>query len=209
MPVPLLNNTDKMSSFFRKLHTQAVLKATYEIFEAVLGTEVGNRLWRYAEQIQYPAGAFITREGRFNHTLYLLQRGKVTTFRADDQGTSASMSGNGSKQALGEGIQRIHTMSRGAFVNEESLFMDIPVQHSTVADVDCVVWAISRESMKQLEAHDSHLSAAILRNVLRMSNLVRNRLEREVTAIDQGMHVHQQSSDTTWSEHAISKTLGR
>ena len=76
---------------FRKLHTQAVLKATYEIFEAVLGTEVGNRLWRYAEQIQYPAGAFITREGRFNHTLYLLQRGKVTTFRADDQGKNKDL----------------------------------------------------------------------------------------------------------------------
>ena len=185
---------------FRKLHTQAVLKATYEIFEAVLGTEVGNRLWRYAEQIKYPKGSFITREGRFNHTLYLLQRGKVTTFRATDD------------EMFDNGIQRIHTMSRGAFVNEESLFMDVPVQHSTVADEDCVVWAISRDSMKQLEAHDPHLSAAILRNVLRMSSLVRNRLEREVTAIDQGTHSHHALSSTstndTWSEHSVSKTLG-
>jgi hypothetical protein len=100
-------------------------------------------------------------------------------------------------------------MSRGAFVNEESLFMDVPVKHSTVADEDCVVWAISRESMKQLEAHDPHLSAAILRNVLRMSSLVRDRLEREVTAIDQGTHSHHALSVTdTWSEHAVSKTLG-
>ena len=108
------------------MHTQAVLKATYEIFEAVLGSEVGNRLWRYAEQIHYPKGEFITREGRFNHTLYLLQRGKVTTFRANDKDDSS-----------GKSVQRIHTMRRGAFVNEESLFMDVPVQHSTVADEDC------------------------------------------------------------------------
>jgi hypothetical protein len=62
--------------------------------------------------------------------------------------------------------------------------------------------------MKQLEAHDPLLSAAILRNVLRMSNLVRNRLEREVTAIDAGMHSAMSRDDSTWSEHAVSKTLG-
>jgi len=184
-----------MFDSFRKLHTQAVLKATYEIFEAVLGTEVGNRLWRYAEQIQYPAGAFITREGRFNHTLYLLQRGNVTTFRANDD------------ESAGGSVQRVHTMGRGAFVNEECLFMDVPVQHSTIADTDCVVWAISRESMKKLEAHDPHLSAAILRNVLRMSSLVRNRLEREVSTINQGIHSTSENH-TSWNEHAVSKTLG-
>lgn len=184
-----------MFDSFRKLHTQAVLKATYEIFEAVLGTEVGNRLWRYAEQIQYPAGAFITREGRFNHTLYLLQRGNVTTFRANDA------------ESAGGSVQRVHTMGRGAFVNEECLFMDVPVQHSTIADTDCVVWAISRESMKKLEAHDPHLSAAILRNVLRMSSLVRNRLEREVSTINQGIHSTSENR-TSWNEHAVSKTLG-
>jgi CRP-like cAMP-binding protein/Ca2+-binding EF-hand superfamily protein len=186
---------------FRKLHTQAVLKATYEIFEAVLGTEVGKRLWRYAEQIKYSAGSFITREGRFNHTLYLLQRGRVTTFRAsDNDGTTTGGSGI---------IQRIHTMSRGAFVNEECLFMDVPVQHSTVADEDCVVWAISRESMKQLEAHEPHLAAAILRNVLRMSSMVRNRLEREVSAIDHGLHTSdREQSSRGGGDGIVSKTLG-
>ncbi len=64
---------------FRKLHTQAVLKATYEIFEAVLGEEVGNRLWRYAEQVKFKAGELLCEEGRYNHTLYLLQSGSVTT----------------------------------------------------------------------------------------------------------------------------------
>ena len=115
-------------------------------------------------------------------------------------------------------------MSRGAFVNEECLFMDVPVQHSTVADEDCVVWAISRESMKQLEAHEPHLAAAILRNVLRMSSMVRNRLERDVSAIDHGLHMtddHQSSGGGGsggngggggggggGADNVISKTLG-
>ncbi len=75
-------------------------------------------------------------------------------------------------------------MGRGAFVNEECLFRDTPVQFSTVADEDCTVWAISRQSMKDLEAHDPHLAAAILRNILRVSAVVRDRLEREVSAIE-------------------------
>ena len=211
---------------FRKLHTQAVLKATYEIFEAVLGVQGGaNRLWRYAEQIKFARGSFLAREGRFNHTLYLLQRGRVTTFRDD-----------------GGAFRRLRTMSRGAFVNVESLFTDRPVQHSTgrclllllflvmfavmfavvvvslwlellflgccfvsavlhshfilillfcslptssqtVANTECAVWAISRDRMKQLEAHDPHLSGAILRHILSTSNLAKNRLEREVRTV--------------------------
>jgi Ca2+-binding EF-hand superfamily protein/CRP-like cAMP-binding protein/anti-anti-sigma regulatory factor len=230
-----------MFDSFRKLHTQALLKATYEIFEAVLGAEVGNRLWRYAEQQQFRAGDFLCREGHFNHTLYLLQRGAVTTFAAKGGGDLAAMhaklllgsssdrgavgagevrlavsggrrdssemtggswgGGSGSKiktktktkrairqqrelERQATQIKRKHTMGRGAFVNEECLFRDDPVQHSTIADEDCVVWAISRQSMKELEAHDPHLAAAILRNILRVSSAVRERLEREVSAIE-------------------------
>jgi Ca2+-binding EF-hand superfamily protein/CRP-like cAMP-binding protein/anti-anti-sigma regulatory factor len=224
---------------FQKLHTQAVLKANFEIFEAILGTEAGNRLWRYAEKIKFKAGEFLCREGHFNHTLYLLQKGKVTTFVATGGGhlqlqrqaisitvasknrgalnesdwglksKSVSSSGNSdgvesnvkrtgkgmvktkreisrerSMSHLHSHIKRKHTMGRGAFVNEECLFRDTPVQNSTVADEDCTVWAISRQSMKELEAHDSNLAAAILRNILRVSSAVRERLEREVFAIE-------------------------
>ena len=199
---------------FRKLHTQAVLKANFEIFEAILGTEIGNRLWRYAEKLKFKAGEFLCREGHFNHTLYLLQKGKVTTFAATGGGhhslhvqAISSISGSSSRGAVlgqavgvkahtnmgangvdnkdkktGKGlmktrrevsrerslghlhahIKRKHTMGRGAFVNEECLFRDAPVQNSTVADEDCIVWAISRQSMKELEAHDSNLAAEIL-----------------------------------------------
>ena len=75
-------------------------------------------------------------------------------------------------------IKRKHTMGRGAFVNEECLFRDA-VQNSTVADEDCIVWAISRQSMKELEAHDSNLAAEILRNILRASSAVRERLKEK------------------------------
>ena len=244
---------------FRKLHNQAVLKANFEIFEAILGSEAGNRLWRYAEQQTFKAGEFLCREGYFNHTLYLLQRGKVTTFVATGGGiqnlmaisdahrarrgsisigsmnlgseSAATSIGVGGKQSrtgpslvktkrditrersLAHNhvrIKRKHTMGRGAFVNEECLFRDAPVQHSTIADVDCVVWAISRQSMKELEAHDPNLAAAILRNILRVSSAVRERLEREVFAIESFHNTN--DMDVSVSSEAIatqsSKKLG-
>jgi len=75
-------------------------------------------------------------------------------------------------------------MRRGAFFNEECLFLDRPVSYSSVADEDSVVWAIDRVNMKDLEAHDPFLAAEILRNVLRVSSMARMRLEREVSALE-------------------------
>ena len=48
-----------MFTSFRNLHTQSLLKATNEIFEAVLGSELGNRLWRYAQQIHFKKGDYL------------------------------------------------------------------------------------------------------------------------------------------------------
>jgi len=157
-----------MLDSFRKLHTRALLMATYEIFEAVLGSDIGRRIWRYAEQRNFKKGEYLCKEGHINHTLYLLQLGKVTSITKKADGTT----------------KRLHTMRRGAFFNEECLFLDRPVSYSSIADEDSVVWAIDRTNMKDLEAHDPFLAAEILRNVLRVSSLARMRLEREVSALE-------------------------
>merc|ERR1719233_2465239 len=157
-----------MFDSFRKVHTRALLMATYEIFEAVLGSDIGRRIWRYAEQRKFKKGEYLCKQGHINHTLFLLQLGKVTTITEKD----------------GIRKKRIHTMRRGAFFNEECLFLDRPVSYSSVADEDSVVWAIDRTNMKDLEAHDPFLAVEILRNVLRVSSMARMRLEREVSALE-------------------------
>jgi len=156
-----------MYDSFRKLHTKALLMATYEIFEAVLGCEIGGRIWRYAEQREFKENEYLCREGQINRTLFLLQHGKVTS----------------TKKSEGK-IRRLHTMRRGAFFNEECLFLDQPVSYSSYANEDCVVWTINRNRMKELEAHDPFLAAAILRNILRVMSAERTRLEREVNAFE-------------------------
>jgi len=112
-----------MFDSFRKLHTKALLKAEFEIFEAVLGPVIGGRIWRYAERREFKAGQYLCREGHVNNTLFLLQRGKVTTIVKKSDGK----------------VKRLHTMRRGAFFNEESLFLDRPVSYTSFADEDCVV----------------------------------------------------------------------
>jgi len=153
---------------FRKLHTRALLMARYEIFVALLGSEIGRRIWRYAEQREFKAGDYLCREGHINHTLFLLQRGKVTSITKNADGTTT----------------RLHTMRRGAFFNEECLFLDRPVSYSSYANEDSVVWAIDRKNMKDLEAHDPFLAAEIMRNILMVSSTTRMRLEREVCALE-------------------------
>merc|ERR1719233_2384119 len=157
-----------MFDSFRKLHTRALLMATYEIFEAVLGSEIGRRIWRYVEKREFKEGEFLCKEGHINHTLFLLQTGKVTSITNNADGT----------------VKRLHTMRRGAFFNEECLFLDRPVSYSSRADEDSTVLAIDRTNMKNLEAHDPFLAAEILRNVLRVSSMARMRLEREVSALE-------------------------
>ena len=58
--------------------------------------------------------------GETNHTLYLLQNGMLTSYLEKPDGS----------------LKRLHTMRREAFVNEDSLFLDLPVSMTVIADED-------------------------------------------------------------------------
>ena len=160
---------------FKKLHTQAILKATFEAFEAVLGSVVGNHLWKYAQKLEFAKGEIICREGELNHTLFVLQTGKVSSYRflTDAGGDPAD-----------KNLTRLHTITRGAFMNDECLFFNVPVKYSSVADEPSVVWAVSRKKFLDMEAHEPHLALEVMRAVLQHSSKVLTRLEREVSALE-------------------------
>ena len=67
---------------FKKLHTEAQLRQKFELLEVALGTSanVGHDLWRYGQPIEKKKGDLIIKEGDHNRYVYLLQRGKVTSF---------------------------------------------------------------------------------------------------------------------------------
>jgi hypothetical protein len=142
-----------MFDSFRKLHTRALLIASFEIFEIVFGPYIGRRIWRYAERREFKSGEFLCREGHMNNTLYLLQCGKVTSITKAYNGVT----------------KRLSSMRRGAFFNEECLFMERPVSHSCFVEEDSVVWVIDRKSLNDLKINDPFLAAEIFRYIMRCS----------------------------------------
>ena len=107
----------------RTLHGKHVLQAKYEAFEQVLGEHASDDVWKYVEKEEVRKGSVLCVAGEVNEKLYVLQQGRLTSYLTAQDGRHV----------------RLHTMTRGAYVNEESLFLALPVSHSIVADKDSIV----------------------------------------------------------------------
>mmetsp|Transcript_16487 Transcript_16487/g.28599 ORF Transcript_16487/g.28599 Transcript_16487/m.28599 type:complete len:1610 (-) Transcript_16487:107-4936(-) len=153
---------------FRILHEQARLKAQHEPFEHILGGHLGDSVWKYIQAIRVPRGSHLCKAGFINPHLFLLQHGRLTSYmtRAD------------------ETLVRIQTHRRGAYVNEDALFVEYPLSHTIIADEDSIVLALSRDNLKQLEAYSPDVAFEIHRDVLRHTARTRNKLARELDVVD-------------------------
>jgi CRP-like cAMP-binding protein len=143
-------------------HWEALLRAKYETFEQVLGDHMEDEVWRYFEEVSFSAG-------EVNHTLYLLQRGRVSSYLEKTDDTRI----------------RLRTMKRGAFINENSLYLDFPVSYTVIVDTSSMMLAIDRKNMKVMEAQHPKLALEIQRTVLRHAASARNKLERDLDSVNQ------------------------
>lgn len=149
-------------------HAQYVLRAKYEAMEELLGGNLGERVWLYTQTEEVEAGAMLCRAGEQNDKLYVLQRGRLSSYM---------------ELANGERT-RLHTMTRGACVNEDSLFLDMPTSHTMIADERSVVISITRQAWRRLEADDPMVALQIQRIVMLHGATIRKTLEQEVDALD-------------------------
>lgn len=76
-------------------------------------------------------------------------------------------------------------MTRGAFVNVECLYVDAPVNYTMVADEDTTLLALTRHKFKEMELHSPELAFEIHKSIMRYIINSRNRMQRELTALDQ------------------------
>jgi len=153
---------------FQILHEQARLKAQHEPFEHILGGHLGDTVWKYVQPIRVPMGAYLCTAGEINPHLFLLQHGRLTSYMVRQDDT----------------LIRLQSHHRGAFINADALFVEYPLSHTVIADEDSVVLALSRENLKELEAHSPEVAFEIHRDVLRHTARVRNRLARELDVVD-------------------------
>jgi Ca2+-binding EF-hand superfamily protein/CRP-like cAMP-binding protein len=158
----------------KRLHGRHILQGKHEAFEEVLGDHSSDDIWKYIEKEEIKKGTELCIAGQVNHKLYVLQRGRLTSYLK---------AGDSHKRMTGA-LVRLHTMTRGAFVNEDSLYLDMPVPHTIVADRDSTVISITREKLKQMEAENPEIAIQIMRTVLMHTATIRNTLEMEVNAVD-------------------------
>lgn len=150
-----------------KVHQRAVLKASYELFTADFGHDAAHRLWKYLETIQVVQDDLVFSEGTSDNTLYMLHAGRATAFTSGD----------------GNEYKRLHTITKGWF-NTECLIENLPCAYSVVADQDCDLVILTEASLRQMELDEPDLLVIIQRTILRVEALLRQRLKREVTAVD-------------------------
>lgn len=200
---------------FKKLHTEAQLRQKFELLEVALGTSanVGHDLWRYGQPIEKKKGDLICKEGDHNRYVYLLQRGKVTSFTIlDDEDNTvkvgcllpfhfffapplhpptnappSSSLNRANRPPLPPSLllsQRLRTCAHGAVINDECIFHDLPCAHSTVAEEDCLLWKLSVDRLQRMETAQPKLAVSIHRHILNHAAVCRHRLEREVNSLE-------------------------
>eukprot|EP00945_MAST-04E_sp_MAST-4E-sp1_P001910 g1910.t1 len=158
----------------KRLHGRHILQAKHEAFEEVLGDHSSDDIWKYIEKEEIKKGTELCIAGEVNDKLYVLQRGRLTSYL---------QAGDSHNLMTGARV-RLHTMTRGAYVNEDSLYLDMPVSHKIVAERDSTVISITRDKLKQMEAENPEIAIQIMRTVLMHTATIRNTLEMEINAVD-------------------------
>lgn len=150
---------------FRQLRTKALMRASCEIFEPVIDhTTAGGQniqLWEYAKLRRLEKGEKLLVQQTHDRTLYVVQEGVLTSYSDMPDGTT----------------RRLHKMSRGAFINDECLFAELPVAYNVCADRTSEVWCISQASMRRIQDEQPLLALEIVRRALRHT-VTRSAIER-------------------------------
>ena len=106
---------------------QALIKATAELLEPVIDhTTIGDKpveIWKFATLKKLEKGELLCRQQTHDRTLYVVQEGILTSYADLPDGT----------------VHRLQKMSRGTFINDECLFVDLPVAYNVKVWIRCGV----------------------------------------------------------------------
>ncbi|MCY0997291.1 cyclic nucleotide-binding domain-containing protein [Myxococcus sp. MISCRS1] len=94
----------------------------------------------------YPAGAFLFREGEFGQEMFVISRGKVRI----------------SKSVPGIGEEALAILEPGQYFGEMAVIEDSPRSADAIAHISCAVWVIERSKLDQLMFTDKDLAYVLL-----------------------------------------------
>ena len=108
------------------LLTQALVRTSVEMLEPVIDhTTIGDKpveIWKFATLQTLEAGAFLCRQQTHDRSLYVVQEGQLTCYADLPDGTR----------------HRLQKVSRGTFINDECLFVDLPVAYNVKVWAHCL-----------------------------------------------------------------------
>ncbi|NVJ28215.1 cyclic nucleotide-binding domain-containing protein [Myxococcus sp. AM011] len=99
----------------------------------------------------YPAGAFLFREGEAGQEMFVVSRGKVRI----------------SKSVPGIGEEALAILEAGQYFGEMAIIEDSPRSADAIAHISCSVWVIERSKLDQLMFTDKDLAYVLLWTLVR------------------------------------------
>ncbi|MCP3167563.1 cyclic nucleotide-binding domain-containing protein [Myxococcus qinghaiensis] len=99
----------------------------------------------------YPAGAFLFREGEAGHEMFVVSRGKVRI----------------SKSVPGIGEEALAILEAGQYFGEMAIIEDSPRSADAIAHISCSVWVMERSKLDQLMFTDKDLAYVLLWTLVR------------------------------------------
>ncbi|WP_163866776.1 cyclic nucleotide-binding domain-containing protein [Myxococcus eversor] len=99
----------------------------------------------------YPAGAFLFREGEASQEMFVVSRGKVRI----------------SKSVPGIGEEALAILEAGQYFGEMAIIEDSPRSADAIAHISCSVWVIERSKLDQLMFTDKDLAYVLLWTLVR------------------------------------------
>src|SRR5690349_11845808 len=103
------------------------------LFEGLTAPQL-RKVAALAEPKQFPAGAFLFKEGDPGTAMYVLVNGKVRI----------------SKNVPGIGEEALAILEKGQYFGEMAVIEDSPRSADAIAHSSCEVWSIERERLDQL-----------------------------------------------------------
>ncbi|MFP2927147.1 Crp/Fnr family transcriptional regulator [Pyxidicoccus sp. 3LG] len=94
----------------------------------------------------YPAGAFLFREGEAGQEMFVIEKGKVRI----------------SKTVPGIGEEALAILETGHYFGEMAVIEDSPRSADAIAHIGCTVWVIERSKLDQLMFTDKDLAYVLL-----------------------------------------------
>ena len=129
-----------------------------------------TQLLTYCERQTLAPKTLVITEGDRARKLFIMQTGRIKCFTS---------SGSTNPMAT-----HVKTITSGSFLNEEGLFMGVASEVTAVVEEEATIISLDQDSFERMQTDDPAITIAIQNSVIQSVAAARDRLSRELAAIE-------------------------